>query len=167
MGLAGVHGGRQFHVSEANRTHGGHKAVAGAASDTLGDVLTSSSAPASRASLVRRLGIVTGLTSLLVLGTWVPAVADVPVGWEEAEPVSGLQFLLVLLILPLAAFAVVALLSWLSASRAPAYAEEESSWRNPEWFGGPTEGLGATSARSELPAGESAPVESGGASARW
>ena len=130
-------------------------------------MLTTSSAPASRASLPRRLGIVTGLTSLLVLGVWSPAVADVPVGWEEAEPVSGLQFLLVLLILPLAAFAVVALLSWLSASRAPAYAEAESSWRNPEWFGGPTEGLDAASARRELPAGEAHPAESGGASARW
>lgn len=129
--------------------------------------MTSSAAPVSRAARVRRLGVVTGLTSLLVLGVWAPAVADVPVGWEEAEPVSGLQFLLVLLILPLAAFAVIALLSWYSASRAPAYAEEESSWRNPEWFGGPTRGVGAASERAELPAGEADPVESGGASARW
>lgn len=129
--------------------------------------MTPSSAPVSRTFLVRRLGIVTGLTAMLVLGTLAPAMADVPVGWEEAEPVSGLQFLMVLLILPAVAFAVVALLSWLSASRAPAYAESENAWRNPEWFGGPTKGVGAASARAELPAGEPAHVESGGASARW
>lgn len=108
----------------------------------------------------------TGLASSAVLAAGAPAVADVPRSWPETD-VSGLDFLLVLVVLPLAAAAVITLLSWLSASRAPAYAEAESSWRNPEWFGGPTEGLDATTPRRELPADKSTSVESGGASARW
>ena len=77
-----------------------------------------------------------------------PAAADTPAAWEQAPDVSVLGFLLVLLIIPIGAAAVIALLAVLpSMARDKGY-EPGQSWRGqPEWFGGPTKGVGAADER--------------------
>lgn len=84
-----------------------------------------------------------GAASLvLAAALTVPASADTPQGWEEAPDVSMLGFLLVLLILPIGAAAVITLLTVLPSMASDKGYEPGQTWRGqPEWFGGPTKGL--------------------------
>ena len=95
------------------------------------------------------------------------ASADTPERWEQAPDVSILGFLLVLVIIPLGVAAVVVLLAVLpSLTRDKGY-EPGAAWRGePEWFGGPTKGLGAADEVSpqQLEAGSKG---AGGTSASW
>lgn len=117
--------------------------------------------PSVRAS--RRILGVTGLTTALLIAGALPAAA-VPEGWETPPPVSGLQFLLVLLVLPAAAFGVIALLSYLSASRTPQYSTEvELHQGGQAWLGGPGRGVDAVGRDGADEAGST----TGGAGARW
>ena len=108
-------------------------------------------------------------TSGLVLagGALSPVLADTPANWEQQPSVSGLDFLLVLVLIPLSAAAVIALLSVLpSLAKDRAY-EPGQAWRGQtEWFGGPTKGVEATEdvAPEQI---ESGSRDSGGTSARW
>ena len=87
-----------------------------------------------------------GATSLVLAAALVvPAAADTPQGWEETPDVSMLGFLLVLLIIPIGAAAVITLLALLPSMASDKGYEPGQNWRGkPEWFGGPTKGLRTT-----------------------
>ena len=122
-----------------------------------------------RARRVRRALIAPAGSLALVLASaaTVPASADTPAAWEQAPDVSVLGFLLVLVIIPLGIAAVVALLTVLpSMARDKGY-EPGAAWRGePEWFGGPTKGLGAADHLTPEQV-ESASKGSGSTSAHW
>lgn len=114
---------------------------------------------AAQARATRRpLRLLAGATVAVVLLTAGPARADVPEGWSDPEPVGLLDFLWVLVGVPLGLFVVVAVLAWLpgllSGERIGASAAPENAW-----FGGAPDGP------AELSAAEGA--DTGGASARW
>jgi hypothetical protein len=107
-------------------------------------------------------------TTWLVLGALVaPAAADTPQGWEPAPDVSPLGFLMVLLILPLGAAAVISLLVVLPSLAGDHGYEPGQSWRgDTEWFGGPTKGVkGADEVTPEQI--EQSSADAGGTSGRW
>ena len=81
--------------------------------------------------------------SFVLVGPLVaPAAAAEPEAWEPAPDVSLLGFLMVLVILPLGAAAVITLLAVLPGLASDSGYEPGQSWRGePEWFGGPTKGV--------------------------
>ena len=96
---------------------------------------------------LRRLAVLT--TGLALSMVAAPAYAEPPSGWEQAEDPSALEFLTVLVGIPLAIIAVLALLTYLPSmirgqSTEPALVFAERS----EWFGGPRK----TPAADEVPA---------------
>lgn len=95
-----------------------------------------------------------------------PANAAVPDQWEAPPPVSPLDFLLVLVIIPGALFAVIFLLASLgSMVRSHTSYQPGLAWRSePEWFGGPRGGLEKVDQQSQT---EVSATEQGGASGRW
>ena len=93
-----------------------------------------------------------------------PALAAPPQTWPDPEPVSALDYLLVLLIIPLGLVLLITLLAYLPAMVKGEKYTPGRSWRNEnEWFGGPKDGLEAAD-KVEAPATE---PDRGGASARW
>lgn len=121
------------------------------------------------AHTLRRGALALSGAASLVLGAAlvVPAAADTPAAWEKAPDPSLLGYLLVLLIIPIGVAAVIALLTVLpSMARDKGY-QPGQAWRGqPEWFGGPTKGVGA--ADSVTPEQiESGAKSTGGTSARW
>ena len=109
------------------------------------------------------------LTCTIVLGAALvtPASAKEPVAWETAPDVSPLGFLLVLVIIPLGAAAVISLLALLPSLAGDRGHEPGRAWRGEsEWFGGPTKGV--DSAHDVTPEQlESSTKDTGGSSARW
>ena len=96
-----------------------------------------------------------------------PAVAAEPEAWESAPDVSPLGFLLVLVILPLGAAAVISLLAVLPSLASDSGYEPGQSWRGEaEWFGGPTKGVKSADlvTPEEI---EARSKDTGGTSARW
>ena len=94
----------------------------------------------------RRAALVcTGAVSLVLAGGLTGAAfADTPQGWEQSPRVSVLGFLLVALIIPVGAAAVITLLAVLPSMAKDKGYEAGQSWRGqPEWFGGPTKGVAA------------------------
>jgi hypothetical protein len=104
----------------------------------------------------------------LVVGALVaPASADTPSGWETSPHVSALDYLLVLVIIPLGAAAVISLLVVIPSLVSNRGYEPGQSWRgDTEWFGGPTKGVKAaeevTPDQIELSS-----KDAGGTSGRW
>lgn len=103
---------------------------------------------------------------LLVTGA-TPALASPPEQWGEAPSMDPMQALLVLVLIPAGLFALIALLTYL-----PSMAKGESSYRpglawrhEPEWFGGPRDGL--EKADKTDPAAVEGADSRGGASGRW
>ena len=96
-----------------------------------------------------------------------PASAAAPTQWDPIEPVSVLDFLLVLVLIPGALFVVIFLLSSLgSMIRGESSYQPGLAWRNePEWFGGPRGGLEKVDKQPQVEAGQAS--ERGGASGRW
>jgi hypothetical protein len=122
-------------------------------------------APRSR-SLVRRLGVLVSCVVALVL-TPVAAFADTPASWDKPPSVSGLQFLVVLVLIPAGLALVISLLAALPSMIGDKGYEPGQAWRSePEWFGGASKGVGAAEAVSdkELESGESS---KGGGSGSW
>ena len=117
--------------------------------------------------LVRRA--VLALAAALAAVVALPAVAsaDTPAAWENAPDVSGLQFLVVLLLIPAGLALVISLLAVLpSIIKDSGYAPGQS-WRSEaEWFGGPQKGVEATEQLSseQIEAAESG---RGGTSGKW
>jgi hypothetical protein len=96
-----------------------------------------------------------------------PAAADTPEAWESAPSVSALEFLMVILIIPLAIALVLTLLTLLPSLASNRGYEPGQSWRSEaEWFGGPTKGIKSA---DEVTAEqiESRSKDTGGTSAGW
>lgn len=117
--------------------------------------------------LVRRvvLAVVTAVVAVVAL----PAVAsaDTPAAWDQAPDVSGLQFLVVLLLIPAGLALVISLLAVLpSIIKDTGYAPGQSWRAEAEWFGGPQKGVEAAEDLSpqQLEAAENG---RGGTSAQW
>lgn len=119
----------------------------------------------------RRVVRALALTPAVFALTAAPALAAPPTSWVEEEPVSPLGFLLVLVLLPAALFAVISLLAWLGSSgKGGSGYQPGLAWRHePEWFGGPRDGLdkaGQPPALQGADAGDGTDPK-GGASGRW
>jgi hypothetical protein len=124
-------------------------------------------APQHSRHVARRalLTVLTALVSVVAL----PAVAsaDTPAAWGEAPHVSGLDYLLVLVLIPGGLALVIAFLAALPSMIHDRGYEPGQSWRaEPEWFGGPQKGVGAADelAPEQIEAAESG---RGGTSGQW
>ena len=111
---------------------------------------------------------VTAALSLVLAGALLaPASADTPAGWEKAPSVSAFDFLLVLILLPLAAAAVISILAFVPSLAGDRGYQPGQSWRGEsEWFGGPTKGISAADEVSPQQL-ESSSTGTGGTSGRW
>ncbi|HEY0903603.1 MAG TPA: hypothetical protein VGE14_06915 [Marmoricola sp.] len=123
--------------------------------------------PTRSRTLIRRalLAAVAALTSVVV--TPVAASADTPEAWNDAPHVSGLDFLLVLVLIPAGLALVISLLAALPSMIHDRGYEPGQSWRaGAEWFGGPRKGVEAADALSpdQIEAAESG---RGGTSGQW
>lgn len=110
-----------------------------------------------------------------MLAPWVAALvlmpaaafADTPETWDKPPSVSGLEFLLVLVLIPVGLALVISLLAALPSMIGDKGYEPGQSWRSePEWFGGASKGVEAAESVSDkqLESGESS---RGGASGTW
>ena len=97
----------------------------------------------------------------------VAAFADAPAAWENEKHVSGLQFLIVLVLIPAGLFVVISLLAALPSMISDKGYEPGQSWRSEaEWFGGPRKGLDAADevTPEQIEASE---ADRGGTSGKW
>jgi hypothetical protein len=108
-----------------------------------------------------------------------PASAATPVTWQDPDPMSVLQALLIYGGIPLALVLLITTLVLApSIIRGDRQQRGVASWTEPQWFGGPGEavtagghdhrpelGAGAAGTEPAAPAGSS--HQAGGASARW
>lgn len=96
-----------------------------------------------------------------------PAFAAPPQSWPEPPEVSPLAFLTVLFLIPAGLFLVITLLASLpSLGKSGSGYQPGSAWHNePEWFGGPHDGL--QKADQVDPRALEASGERGGSSGRW
>jgi hypothetical protein len=121
-------------------------------------------------SLRRRLRPVILLAGAawLALGVMVgPASADTPEAWETPPEASPFGYVLILLIIPLGAAAVIALLAVLPQIIGDKGYEPGQSWRgDTEWFGGPTKGVKAADDVTPDQIEQSS-QGAGGTSGRW
>lgn len=95
------------------------------------------------------------------------ASADTPASWEKAPHVSGLEFLVVLLLIPAGLALVISLLAVLPSMIGDSGYSPGRSWRvEAEWFGGPQKGVAAADDLSpqQIEATESG---RGGTSGQW
>lgn len=116
---------------------------------------------------VRRVTRALALVPILLLGSAFPAGAA-PSQWPEAPSVSALEFLLVILLIPTGLALVITLLAAIPSMRGGGSTSYQPglAWRHePEWFGGPRDGLEKAD-RSDPEALE-ASGERGGASGHW
>lgn len=109
-----------------------------------------------------RLAVAAPVAALTVVAlTALPAAADVPEAWEETQ-VSGLQFILVLVVFPLLLIGLVTLLSSLGGWRKGEQYVPGQAWRSEaEWFGG-RRGVEGADQQKAIEAGER-----GGTSGSW
>lgn len=118
---------------------------------------------------VRRLTKAVALTpAALVLLASGPALAAAPQQWEPADSVSPLQFLLVLVLIPLGLFLAITVLALVPSMAKGEKYTPGHAWRSEsEWFGGPRAGVEAVDKAdpAAIEAGEES--DRGGASARW
>lgn len=120
------------------------------------------------APAVRRLARLLALTpAVLILAAGTPAFATAPDQWDAAPPVPALHVLLVLVAIPLALAAVISFLVYVPSLARGENHQPGQAWRNePEWFGGPSDGL-ETVDTAEPKAVEDQVSGQGGASGRW
>lgn len=124
-------------------------------------------APRQSRSVVRRgvVSLAIGLVALVSLP--VAAFADTPASLADAPDVSGLQFLIVLVLIPVALFGVIALLAALPSMISDKGYEPGQSWRaEAEWFGGPRKGIDAADELSPAQI-EASEADRGGTSGQW
>ncbi|HET6152958.1 MAG TPA: hypothetical protein VFE15_08375 [Marmoricola sp.] len=129
---------------------------------------TDQKAPARKTRSVARraaLALSVGLFAAVLLP--VSAFADDPRSWQNAPHVSGLQFLVVLVLIPAGLFAIISLLASLPYLIGDKGYEPGQSWRSePEWFGGPRKGVEATEDLSAKQI-EASDSQTGGTSGTW
>ncbi len=100
--------------------------------------------------------------ALLVPLVAAPAFAVPPDSWPDASPVTALDYLMLLLVIPLGIGLVITVLVMVPGMIGSQRKSPNEAWRNEnEWFGGPKDGVGA--AESSDKAGS----DRGGASGRW
>ena len=95
---------------------------------------------------LRRVFLTLSVAWSIVLGAALvsPVAADPPEAWESAPDVSAFEFVFLLLILPLAAAAVISLLTLVPLLVNDKGYQPGQSWRSQtEWFGGPSKGVKA------------------------
>lgn len=105
----------------------------------------------------------------LVAVVALPAVAsaDTPAAWDDAPHVSGLEYLVVLVLIPLGLALVISLLVSLPSMIHDRGYEPGQSWRaEAEWFGGPRKGVEAADELSPQQI-ETAESGRGGTSGQW
>lgn len=117
--------------------------------------------------LLRRAVLAVSAAVVAVVALPAVASADTPEKWDQAPHVSGLDFLLVLVLIPLGLGLVIALLASLPSLIHDRGYEPGQAWRaEPEWFGGPGKGVEAADdlAPEQIEAAESG---RGGTSGQW
>jgi hypothetical protein len=117
---------------------------------------------------VLRRAVLTVLTALVTVVA-LPAVAsaDTPAAWDKAPHVSGLDYLVVLVLIPGGIALLISLLVSLPSMIHDRGYEPGQSWRaQPEWFGGPQKGVDAADQLSPEQI-ESAESGRGGTSGQW
>lgn len=120
------------------------------------------SAPQKPRSVARRLVAALSLGILATALLPVTAFADTPDTWTDAPEVSGLQFLIVLILIPAVLFGVITLLASLPSMISDKGYEPGQAWRSEaEWFGGPSVAAGKSTAEIEAGSGQ------GGTSGTW
>ena len=130
-------------------------------------VSTQPATPQKTRTYVRRAVLALTVSILGLLLVPAVALADTPSTAPDAPHVSGLQYIVVLLLIPAGLFVVVALLAALPSMISDKGYEPGQSWRSePEWFGGPRKGVEAA---DDVPAGaiEAAETDRGGTSGTW
>jgi hypothetical protein len=136
---------------------------------TLSDVTKNAENPAVR----RAARLLALLPAMLVTSATGTAFADPPDTWEDNTAVSGLHVILVLVLIPLALFALIWLLVYLPSMSKGAGYHPGLAWRNePVWFGGPRGGVDALDHDQPATVGSGhgagdADETRGGASGRW
>ncbi len=111
--------------------------------------------------------------AILVTSATGSAFAEAPQQWEDNGAVSPLHVIMVLVVIPVALFALICLLVYLPSMKKGQRYQPGLAWRNePEWFGGPRGGVDAAdgSRAAAVGAGTSAAdtdSDRGGASGRW
>lgn len=116
---------------------------------------------------LRRTVLVAVAALFSVLAAPVAAFADEPAAWANEPHVSGLQFLVVLVLIPASLFVVIALFAALPSMIKDKGYEPGQSWRSqPEWFGGPSKGVEAADGVTPQQI-EAAEAEQGGTSGKW
>jgi hypothetical protein len=116
---------------------------------------------------LRRAVLVVVAAAVAVVALPTVALADTPADWEKVPHVSGLEFLLVLVLIPLGIGLVITVLTILPSLIHDRGYEPGQSWRaEGEWFGGPRKGVDATEDLSAKQI-ETAETGRGGTSGEW
>jgi hypothetical protein len=117
---------------------------------------------------VRVLTPVLALVVTSLTGIMSSAYADAPQQWQNNPPVSALNVLLVIVLIPAGLFALITLLVYLpSMSKAESY-QPGQAWRGEAtWFGGPRGGLEAVDTGAPAQIDAESRTSRGGASGRW
>lgn len=130
----------------------------------LGGVITDQKAPTVR-RLTRAVALI---PAILLCAMATPAIAAPPEGWPQAEPVSTLHALLILVAIPLGLFALITLLVHVpSMARHEEYTPGLAWHHQNEWFGGPSGGVEAADKPDPKAIEAVEEGHAGGASARW
>ncbi len=91
------------------------------------------------------------------------AFAEAPTTWESPPSISGLHVLWLLVLIPVGLFALITLLVYLpSLVRGDRHQPGQTWSRDPEWFGGPREGVEAATTTTDP-----SRTPQGGSSGRW
>lgn len=116
---------------------------------------------------VRRAVLAVLAALVAVVGLPAVASADTPAAWADDPHVSGLDFLLVLVLIPIGLALVISLLAALPSMIRDRGYEPGQSWRaEAEWFGGPRKGVEAADDLSPQQI-ETAESGRGGTSGQW
>lgn len=116
---------------------------------------------------IRRAVLALAASLVAVVALPAVAMADTPAAWEKAPHVSGLEFLLVLVLIPLGIGLVISVLAVLPSLIHDRGYQPGQSWRaEAEWFGGPRKGVDAAEELSPKQI-ETAESGRGGTSAEW
>lgn len=117
--------------------------------------------------LLRRAVLAVPAAAAAVVALPAVASADTPEAWANDPHVSGLDFLLVLVLIPVGLALVISVLAALPSMIRDRGYEPGQSWRaEPEWFGGPQKGVEATEQLSPQQI-ETAESGRGGTSGQW
>lgn len=123
--------------------------------------------PRKSRSAVRRAVVSLALGLVALVGLPATAFADTPASQADAPEVSGLQFLIVLVLIPVALFLAIALFAALPSMISDKGYEPGQSWRaEAEWFGGPRKGIDAADELSPAQI-EASEADRGGTSGQW